>query len=131
MKRFIRAFIFFALLVVAWQLIYQARWWSPVLVPSPLSVARYLESALRDGTLESATLVTLKRLAIGYTAGIVLGLPLGLLTARFKLMGDTLGLIALGLQTLPSVCWVPLALLCSDRPRQPCSSSSSWARSGP
>jgi len=39
------------------------------------------------------------------------GLPLGLLNARFKLLEDTLGVLALGLQTLPSVCWAPLALL--------------------
>jgi len=41
----------------------------------------------------------------------VLGLPLGLLNARFKFCEDTIGLLALGLQTLPSVCWAPLALL--------------------
>jgi NitT/TauT family transport system permease protein len=38
-------------------------------------------------------------------------LPLGLLTARFKFCEDTIGVLALGLQTLPSVCWVPLVLL--------------------
>lgn len=38
-------------------------------------------------------------------------MPLGFLTSRFKSIGDTFGLLALGLQTLPSVCWVPLALL--------------------
>ena len=38
-------------------------------------------------------------------------MALGLLTARFRLCEDTLGVLALGLQTLPSVCWVPLALL--------------------
>ena len=43
--------------------------------------------------------------------GLLLGLPLGLLTARFRVLADTLGLLALGLQALPSVCWVPLALL--------------------
>ena len=41
----------------------------------------------------------------------MVGLPLGLLTARWTLFRDTLGTTALGLQTLPSVCWVPLALL--------------------
>jgi len=66
---------------------------------------------LRDGTLASAILVTLKRLLLGYVFGLALGLPLGLLTARFRLLADTLGLLALGLQALPSVCWVPLALL--------------------
>ena len=30
---------------------------------------------------------------------------------RFQWARDTLGVVALGLQTLPSVCWVPLALL--------------------
>src|SRR3982074_1773707 len=32
-------------------------------------------------------------------------------SARFKFCEDTIGVLALGLQTLPSVCWVPLALL--------------------
>lgn len=53
----------------------------------------------------------MKRLLLGYTCGLALGLPLGLLTARFRILADTLGLLALGLQALPSVCWVPLALL--------------------
>src|SRR5438046_5223885 len=53
----------------------------------------------------------MRRLLIGYFIGIVVGLPLGLLIARWNLLRDTLGTTALGLQTLPSVCWVPLALL--------------------
>ena len=36
---------------------------------------------------------------------------MGLLTARWNLFRDTIGTTALGVQTLPSVCWVPLALL--------------------
>jgi len=34
-----------------------------------------------------------------------------LLTASLTFVEDTIGVLALGLQTLPSVCWVPLALL--------------------
>ena len=82
-----------------------------MLLPSPLSVARYLEGALSDGTLLEAVTVTLRRLLIGYAVGLGLGFPLGVLSARFRLWEDTVGLLALGLQTLPSVCWVPLALL--------------------
>jgi NitT/TauT family transport system permease protein len=111
MKRIAKASLFFIGLVLLWEGLFLARIWSPVLVPSPLSVARYLAGAVRDGTLESATLVTIKRLLTGYAFGIGIGLPLGLLTARFNLLRDTLGLLALGLQGLPSVCWVPLALL--------------------
>ncbi len=71
----------------------------------------YLWSAVEDGTLWEATLVTVRRLLIGYGLGILVGLPLGLLTASFKWSQDTIGVLALGLQTLPSFCWVPLALL--------------------
>jgi len=111
MKRFFKVIVFFGGLVAVWQALCVARIWSPVLVPSPANVGRYLWGAVLDGTLGGAVVVTLKRLLLGYAAGLVIGLPLGLLTARFNLLNDTLGLLALGLQTLPSVCWVPLALL--------------------
>ncbi|MGA3006714.1 MAG: ABC transporter permease [Opitutaceae bacterium] len=111
MKRASKILLFFAGLILVWQALYSAHLWSPVLMPSPLSVGRYLWGAVRDGTLGGATVVTLKRLLIGYAVGLVIGLPLGLLTARFNVLNDTVGLLALGLQTLPSVCWVPLALL--------------------
>jgi NitT/TauT family transport system permease protein len=97
--------------LVLWEWLVRAGVWSPVLVPSPLEVGRYFVTAIRDGTLLQASLVTMTRLALGYAVGLALGLPLGLLNARFRLLQDTLGVVALGLQTLPSVCWAPLALL--------------------
>jgi NitT/TauT family transport system permease protein len=111
MNRILKAGSFFAGLIVVWQVLYLSGHWSPVLLPSPLAVARYIGGAVDDGTLASATFVTLRRLVYGYAFGLVIGLPIGLLTARFKLLQDTVGLLALGLQTLPSVCWVPPALL--------------------
>jgi NitT/TauT family transport system permease protein len=111
MKRFLHAALFFVALAVAWELCVRARVWPKVLLPSPLKVAEFLGSSAADGTLLSAAWVTLKRLLSGYVAGIVLGVPLGLLCARFRSAQDTLGTMALGLQTLPSVCWAPLALL--------------------
>jgi NitT/TauT family transport system permease protein len=109
--RWLAASLFFVLLVVAWYLAVEARMLSPLLLPSPLSVFKYLRSAAEDGTLLEATWVTVQRLLIGYGLGILAGLPLGLLTASSRWCQDTIGVLALGLQTLPSVCWVPLALL--------------------
>jgi NitT/TauT family transport system permease protein len=111
MKRFLLAAAFFAVLVLLWEAVYRAKIWSPVLLPSPGQVVTYLQSAAADGTLFQATVITMRRLLVGYLIGLIMGLPLGLLTARWKVFGDTLGTLALGLQTLPSVCWVPLALL--------------------
>lgn len=84
---------------------------SPLLLPSPLEVGRYLAGSLSDGLLLSALAVTLGRLAIGYTLGLILGWFMGLLLSVSALARGTLGLAALGLQTLPSVCWAPLAIL--------------------
>jgi NitT/TauT family transport system permease protein len=111
MVRWLSASLFFVALGIAWQLAVETRLWSPLLLPSPLSVLEYLTTAVGDGTLLDATLVTVRRLLIGYGLGVVVGIPLGLLTASSRWSQDTIGVLALGLQTLPSVCWVPLALL--------------------
>jgi NitT/TauT family transport system permease protein len=115
MRRLIFSTLFFVALVFAWYEIVTIKvahhQWSPVLAVTPNDVWTYLWAALKDGTIWQATLVTMRRLLIGYVIGIIIGVPLGLLTARWKLCEDTLGVLALGLQTLPSVCWVPLALL--------------------
>lgn len=111
MKRILTAVLFFVGLLVLWQVLYSMKLWSPWLFPSLREVGAYLEGAIEDGTLGMAVVVTLKRLLIGYSLGLVVGVPVGMLTARLRVLRDTLGVLALGLQGLPSVCWVPLALL--------------------
>lgn len=111
MKRVLVATLFFLGLIAAWQLAVSTGRYSPVLLPSPVDVGRYLIDASLDGTLLTASIVTLERLVIGYVIGVLAGLLLGLLTSTSDFFEDTIGVLALGLQTLPSVCWVPLALL--------------------
>ena len=111
MRRFTLAAGFFVALLLLWQWLFTMHFWSPVLLPAPIQVWRYVETAAADGTLFRAALITMRRLVTGYILGLLLGLPLGLATARWLVFRDTIGTLALGLQTLPSVCWVPLALL--------------------
>jgi len=115
MKRTATALLFFAALVGAWHFL---QLWVTrdqpglaVLFPSPRAVAEYLQSAVVDRTLFEALGVTVKRLMYGYLIGVVVGVPLGLFTARFQWANDTIGVLGLGLQALPSVCWVPLAII--------------------
>ena len=110
MRRTAIATLFFIGLIAAWQALALSGRWSPVL-PSPQSVGEYLCVSLKYGTLLGATDVTLRRLFLGYALGLAIGLPLGLLSSKSEFVEDTLGVLALGLQTLPSVCWIPLALL--------------------
>jgi NitT/TauT family transport system permease protein len=51
------------------------------------------------------------RLVWGYCIAVAIGFPLGLLVARFVLAEKTIGWLSLSLQSLPSICWIPLALL--------------------
>ena len=111
MKRFLSSVVFFALLVVLWHYAVVWEWVKPMTVADPFDVWAYLKASALDGTLLEASWVTMRRLLLGYFIGIGIGLPLGMLVARFRFMEDTLGVMALGLQTLPSVCWVPIALM--------------------
>lgn len=111
MKRWLAALIVLAVLLGIWEGLVRFGVWSDFLVPTPSSVFFYFVEAIRDRSLIDSSYVTMKRLLLGYVAGLVLGLPLGFINARFKFCQDTIGLLALGLQTLPSVCWAPMALL--------------------
>lgn len=104
MKRSLIAGVFFVSLVGLWQAAVMSGRWSPGLLPSPYSVAQHLQSAVTDGSLIEACRVTLFRLLTGYAIGILLGLPVGLFMSVSRFAEDTLGSLALGLQTLPSVC---------------------------
>lgn len=68
-------------------------------------------SALFSSPLVHAPLVSLVRLAAGFGLSVVLGGVLGLAMWRLKWLDQLLGPLFLGLQTLPSVCWAPLATL--------------------
>ncbi len=111
MKRAALSISFFLVLLGLWELMIRKGLWSSPLIPAPSDVAKYYLQSIGDRTLIDASCVTLKRLILGYVVSVAVGLPLGLLNARFRFLKDTLGLIALGVQTLPSVCWAPLALI--------------------
>jgi NitT/TauT family transport system permease protein len=94
-----------------WAILSSLRLWDSTLFPSPLQVGRALWRGLADQSLLLATGVSLRRLLVGYVISLGLGLPLGVLLARSQWAEDTLGALVMGLQALPSICWLPLALL--------------------
>jgi NitT/TauT family transport system permease protein len=61
--------------------------------------------------LISATAVSALRLIIGFVSSVILGAILGAAMWRSRALNDFLGSLCLGMQTLPSVCWVPLAVI--------------------
>ncbi|MBC7527280.1 MAG: ABC transporter permease [Chthonomonadaceae bacterium] len=107
----LRAVVFFALLIACWATISKLGVWDSTLFPSPFQVVKTFWNGIADRSLLIATGASLRRLLLGYVISLVIGVPLGVLLARQKWADETIGLLVLGLQTLPSVCWLPLALL--------------------
>jgi len=103
--------LFFSVLLGAWQLLAMAQIWSELLFPSPGQVLTSLISNFRDGSFIVAIVASLKRLLVGYGLALVIGIPFGLLLGRVGWLDDTFGTLSLGLQALPSICWLPLAIL--------------------
>lgn len=85
--------------------------WKPYTFPSPFTVIKTLYGLIADNILGTAILASLKRIIIGYGISLVVGVIVGLTIVRFKYLDENLSPLILGLQTLPSVCWLPFAVL--------------------
>lgn len=103
--------VFFIALVLLWQILFLAHWWPEYLFPSPSAVSETLLNGFLDGTFLIGIAVSMARVIVGYFVSLAIGLPLGLLLGRVRLLDETVGSVLTGLQTLPSICWLPLALL--------------------
>jgi NitT/TauT family transport system permease protein len=106
-----RRLVFYAVLIVAWNAVVSLGVWPSYVLPGPQAVLRSLLTAFGQGVLVSAAAVSLERIALGYALAVVLGTLLGLLLGRVRLADELLGSLVLGLQSLPSVCWLPLSIV--------------------
>jgi NitT/TauT family transport system permease protein len=103
--------IFYSVLLGAWALLAKLRIWPPYLFPPPWGVAEALWAGLKDHSFLIGVAVTMKRMLIGYGLSVVLGMILGLGVASNEFLEETVGALLVSLQSLPSICWVPLAIL--------------------
>ncbi len=111
MNRHLKLLIFYTGLVVVWALVARLQFWPPYLFPSPSSVAKSLANGFADRTFVIGLVTSLRRVAIGYGLSVVLGVALGFFIAVSRTMEETLGSLVTSLQSLPSICWLPLAVL--------------------
>jgi NitT/TauT family transport system permease protein len=70
-----------------------------------------LKTGFQDHSFWIGIAVTMKRMFIGYSLSVILGMILGLSLSSNKFLQETLGGLVVSLQSLPSICWVPLAVL--------------------
>lgn len=108
--------LFLLILVVLWQLLYilfvdVLEVWKPYSVPSPAGVGDSFLGLCESGVLFSAILKSLGRGVGGFGISIIVGLIFGICIHHFPYLNRNLKPVIMGMQTLPSICWVPFAIL--------------------
>jgi NitT/TauT family transport system permease protein len=103
--------LFIAAFIGIWQLVYILGIWPQVSMPSPAMVAESFAGLLQDFSLIKSIGMTMYRLAIGFTISIIIGIAVGLVMVKIPGFGKTMSSFAVGLQSFPSVAWVPFAIL--------------------
>jgi NitT/TauT family transport system permease protein len=102
---------FFVILVLVWQAISMSDIWPNNIFPSPYEVGEDLVYTAADGSLFFGIGTSIMRLVVGLGIAIAGGVVLGIFMARVETVNQTIGSLVLGLQSIPSIAWVPLAIL--------------------
>ena len=110
-KLLYKQILFYVGIIAVWQVIFMTHVIPSQALPSPLQVGQLLLKESADGSLPYAIGTSMWRLVVGLIIAIVGGLILGIIMAKIETANQTIGSLILGLQSIPSVAWVPLALL--------------------
>jgi NitT/TauT family transport system permease protein len=98
-------------LIAVWQLAYQADLKPSYVLPSPMDVLTTFIELVTDGRAWVAVETSLSRGFIGFAASLVVGTALGLAMWRSPWLRRAIGPAVSGLMSLPSVAWVPAAII--------------------
>jgi NitT/TauT family transport system permease protein len=110
-QRVVRAAYFLGSLVLGlavWQ--FFAWHMGPTLVASPRTTWSAAIELAKDGTLQESCLVSLRRILVGWGAGIVVGAPLGILMGRVRLIRNLLDPYIEFFRFIPPIAFVTLAI---------------------
>ena len=98
------------LALAIWQVIYLTGFKSAIL-PGPATTLTDLWHQLHTAQLWSAMGTTLRRALIGFAIALVIGTVVGALVSRIRPLRAAVGSLITALQTLPSIVWVPFAII--------------------
>ena len=100
-----------ALILAVWQAVVWSGWKPDYVLPGPLPVFQRLAADLSHPDFYVGVGITLRRALIGYAIAVALGGVVGILVARVTFLRKAIGSAILGLQSMPSIAWFPLAIL--------------------
>ncbi|SBT88947.1 NitT/TauT family transport system permease protein [Streptomyces sp. DI166] len=100
-----------ALVLAVWQILVWLEVAPSYKLPSPGAVWEEVRTAWLQGTLLDYIWTSVSRGLLGFLFALAIGTPLGLIVARVRFVRAAIGPILSGLQSLPSVAWVPPAVI--------------------
>jgi len=95
--------------IVAWSL--ASRVLDSPLFPSPLTIVEAAIQMVRTGTLLADIGISLERIAIGFTLGCLVGVPLGLAMGLFRFVRALCDPIVQFLRFVPPIAWLIPAIM--------------------
>lgn len=115
-KRLTHLLIFYGTLIILWSLLYFILvncldYWKSYAFPSPQGVLTSFAVLMQKGILTIAIAASFTRLFVGFFISLFMGVCLGLIIVKINFLDEHLRPLLLGLQTIPSVCWIPFAIL--------------------
>lgn len=111
MKKATNQIVFIVGLLALWETLALLKIWPPYVFPTPMGVAQSLWDGFADHSFWIGISASIRRVIIGYAISVVVGIALGMLLKWSKFLDDTMGRVVLSFQSLPSLCWLPMAVL--------------------
>jgi NitT/TauT family transport system permease protein len=99
------------LVLAVWQLVYLTNYKPHYIFPGPATVLPNLWGQMQHYLLWQAIGTTMRRAVIGFALALVIGSLVGALVARIKPLRAAVGSVITGLQTMPSIAWLPFAII--------------------
>lgn len=110
LRRFTPLFSLLGILIF-WQLLTKMEVYPAFLLPPPADVWDTFVDVLADGSLWEHTQVTLMEMLIGLAFGVNIGIIMGYLIAKNRLLGEILAPIIVAFQSTPIVAYAPLLII--------------------
>jgi len=99
------------LAVGVWQALWASAIWPEYKLPAPASVWDVIWERVENGEAPQILWTSVHRAVLGFMTAVLIATPLGLLVAKVGVVRAAIGPLLSGLQSLPSVAWVPAAVL--------------------
>ena len=80
-------------------------------VPSPIAVYSSFAKAIHDPHFLMHIALSCRRIFLGFSLAALVGVPLGLIMGRFKLVHEAIFPVAEVLRPIPAIAWVPMAIM--------------------